>query len=58
LAAAPPCPSGEKYHGGKERLDDKNAQGRVGLRGRLSRSAHVPEKACPALDAGWIPVLR
>jgi 23S rRNA (pseudouridine1915-N3)-methyltransferase len=21
-------------------------------------SAHVPEKACPALDAGWLPVFR
>jgi hypothetical protein len=24
----------------------------------MARLAHDPEKACPALDAGWVPVSR
>jgi hypothetical protein len=25
---------------------------------RKRKASHVPEKACPALDAGWEPVFR
>jgi hypothetical protein len=31
---------------------------RLSVRQVLSVVAHVPEKACPALDAGWTPVFR